>query len=198
MADPRVGGGERDRGLTTRSSRGRSPRWRGGVRSNTITRSARRPIPALAGGREAFNCCPCFLGADPRVGGGEPSAPAGPGCPSGRSPRWRGGDPKTKPPIVAMGPIPALAGGSSPAGPAGPATPADPRVGGGESVIAVSMGTQWGRSPRWRGGGPGDPLRCLGAGPIPALAGGSQRIHVLQSRRAADPRVGGGELMAVS
>ncbi|CAK0741950.1 hypothetical protein CCP2SC5_1130013 [Azospirillaceae bacterium] len=129
---------------------------------------------------------------DPRVCGGNRSAPQPLRPLGGRSPRVRGKLGNASFMDLASGSIPACAGETVIAVSFGLGVWVDPRVCGGNPCRCIPKGFKWGRSPRVRGKHQPFLLIPYGVGSIPACAG---ETFIYQRRRytsRVDPRVCGG------
>ena len=149
-------------------------------------------IPALAGERLCEPGEALRDGVYPRACGGTRKAGIGLYLIAGLSPRLRGNGPSSYLSIIQKGSIPALAGEREP----GPGTVSWPRVYpracGGTTAASFHAVPSVGLSPRLRGNGLSQIVRCRRHGSIPALAG--ERADVRCSGLAAwvYPRACGG------
>ena len=151
-----------------------------------------RSIPAWAGETRG-KAWPAWKAAVyPRVGGGNPSLPAGEERPRGLSPRGRG-----KPNSCATWPppmrsIPAWAGETSAAWPNCRCCMVYPRVGGGNGLLGPFPAGVVGLSPRGRGKPYGTTIQTYPLRSIPAWAGETQSRSTAFRLMQVYPRVGGG------
>ena len=132
------------------------------------------------------------VGVYPRVGGGTEVAVRGGRHVEGLSPRGRGnrGDGPDGPARARS--IPAWAGEPLPDAPSVPSVPVYPRVGGGTSACAISLGASYGLSPRGRGNRIPAIRYLMGVRSIPAWAGEPHLSGLAPRRLQVYPRVGGG------
>ncbi len=190
-ADPRVRGEACAIGFPTAFRAGRSPRARGSLRHEPVTRRDLGPIPACAG-KPAHRVPRHMLSwADPRVRG-EAFRKARPiSEETGRSPRARGSLLERAWSPSTSGPIPACAGKPPRSRRAEWRRTADPRVRGEATQETVYTPYSAGRSPRARGSLPDAPQDGGHPGPIPACAGKPPTRTPRRRDGRADPRVRG-------
>jgi hypothetical protein len=149
--DPRVCGGDLDRGHHAISVEGRSPRVRGRRRVAVVDRGFQGSIPACAGETWRVSNATQAQKVDPRVCGGDATDAMRQAERDGRSPRVRGRPWPRAGTGRSTGSIPACAGETLGPDNGTGENGVDPRVCGGDYLPAFSLSTTLGRSPRVRG-----------------------------------------------
>ena len=194
-AHPRVCGENSDGFLVGDSEQGSSPRVRGKLLASLARVQNARLIPACAGktldrlpGRDR-------TAAHPRVCGENFLMPVKTLLIVGSSPRVRG-KPATKSAyVLLLGLIPACAGKTSWEAQSRPQQRAHPRVCGENCVVFVFVILGTGSSPRVRGKPVFTDMEQLNSRLIPACAGKTTYLVLVQFFRAAHPRVCGENLL---
>ena len=191
-----MGGGNPTALCVHSSQPGLSPRGRGKLQPRHKNGRAYGSIPAWAGETSAFGIASVGVGVYPRVGGGN-AAPGVPSCRThGLSPRGRGKLSVPSVHAVPSGSIPAWAGETTLCGSSRRFLPVYPRVGGGNRPSIQKAAATSGLSPRGRGKRCINQLFYIETGSIPAWAGETFILRLVQVRRKVYPRVGGGNSRA--
>ena len=149
--DPRAGGDDTMTHRSRHDRRGRSPRWRGRLTPRASGCLKLRTIPALAGTTSRASATAWTTWDDPRAGGDDLREREGARWQCGRSPRWRGRQPRISRVPGRQRTIPALAGTTSCTAQLVGRGGDDPRAGGDDVPRAALPELSRGRSPRWRG-----------------------------------------------
>ena len=168
---PRVGGGNGGYAPHRRGDRGLSPRGRGKRRPLILSFRRKGSIPAWAGETFRHDHEHGFATVYPRVGGGNRSHTVGGQYGFGLSPRGRGKQIEAYLDGLAQRSIPAWAGETRSAGRSRSRSRVYPRVGGGNLVAEMPIGSGRGLSPRGRGKRADADRPADNAGSIPAWAG---------------------------
>ena len=190
-AHPRAGGENCVFCVTSRGSRGSSPRGRGKRHLGGPLGPCRGLIPARAGKTSHAITASGLTWAHPRAGG-ENWLPVG--CPrglEGSSPRGRGKRRKCRRVIILMGLIPARAGKTGQPVADLIISMAHPRAGGENFSLPTIHSSRLGSSPRGRGKQTGNTLEGAVYGLIPARAGKTALESLLNCTARAHPRAGG-------
>ena len=155
-------------------------------------------IPAWAGETAAQTEPPAGARVYPRVGGGNHRNGVTIVTPTGLSPRGRGKPASFAALAGELGSIPAWAGETGQAILRGVPAKVYPRVGGGNMRPSSVMRSGWGLSPRGRGKRLGIVSANTIGRSIPAWAGETLRLRKGCQARGVYPRVGGGNVTAIS
>ena len=189
---PRVGGGNIFVAEYRLACVGLSPRGRGKRRPDTTGDRGGGSIPAWAGETQSIMSGAPMSRVYPRVGGGN-SVSYGVGLArNGLSPRGRGKPPPMRIPRPSRRSIPAWAGETRLNASTASRASVYPRVGGGNKVDDLSVGSAGGLSPRGRGKPPAPRTTNCYRRSIPAWAGETFCRRSSRGDVAVYPRVGGG------
>ncbi len=190
---PRAGGADDDEEEGPYEDDGSSPRWRGGLGHQRGSGVRYGVIPALAGRTSVVFMWATLPWGHPRAGGADKGLAGEVGKSPGSSPRWRGGHLPARAPVRRPGVIPALAGRTARRFSESVKFWGHPRAGGADPPDAGHAPSEWGSSPRWRGGP--IPLGSLTAplGVIPALAGRTAPSPTVGRWGRGHPRAGGAD-----
>ena len=169
---------------------GSSPRGRGKLTICVPRRTVTRLTPAWAGKTPQLHLQPARCAAHPRVGGENCFLCGNEGGCVGSSPRGRGKHAQHVAALVHVRLIPAWAGKTPYSRGYAASAPAHPRVGGENPTVARPEPREAGSSPRGRGKrGEALPQR-LDHGLIPAWAGKTRAVPLVETIHKAHPRVG--------